>query len=370
MAEGGVAIDLSGMKGIQVDPDALTARVEAGVLWGEFYAEAGKYGLATTGGQLSSVGVAGLTLGGGVGWLMRKHGLTCDNLIAAEVVTAEGDLLTASDAENADLFWGLRGGGGNFGIVSAFHFRLHPVYMVLGGAVLHPVARAGEALRFYRDFVQTAPDELTTLAAFLTLPGLGPVLALAACYAGDLQEGEAVVRPLREFGPPIADQLAPMPYVVLQTIFDEGAAPGFLHHIRSEFLHPLTDEAIDTVVALASRTTSPLSQVHLIQLGGAVSRVAPGATAFRHREAPHLMAILSAWSDSGESERHIAWTEESWKAMLPFSSGGAYVNFMGSEGPERVKAAYGDNYDRLVALKNKYDPGNFFRLNQNIRPSE
>jgi FAD/FMN-containing dehydrogenase len=218
--------------------------------------------------------------------------------------------------------------------------------------------------------MQTAPDELTTLAAFLTLPGLGPVLALAACYAGDLQEGEAIVRPLKEFGPPIADQLAPMPYLVLQTIFDEGAAPGFLHHIRSEFLHILTDEAIDTVVELASRVTSPMSQVHLIQLGGALSRVAPGATAFRHREAPHLMAILSAWSDPGESERHIAWTEESWKAMQPFSLGGAYVNFMGSEGPERVKAAYGDNYDRLVALKNKYDPGNFFRLNQNIRPSE
>ena len=376
----GMVIDLSGMKGVTVDPDARTARAQGGVTWGDFDKATQAHALATTGGFVTTTGIAGLTLGGGIGWLMRKHGLTVDNLLAVELVTADGRRVTANARENADLFWGVRGGGGNFGVVTDFTYRLHPVGPnVYAGAVFHPVAKARDLLRFYREWVRTQPDELTTLVAFLTAPPASffpphlqgaSMVAVVLCYEGPAEQGEAVIKPLRDFAPPAVDLVGPMPYIALQGMFDEAVPKGILSYWKTEYLGALDDRAIDTLVEQAGRMGAPFSAVHIHHVEGAVSRVSEGATAFAHRDAPFILNIVGAWMNAAETDRHIAWAQEFSRAVQPYSTGSPYINFLGDEGEERVKAAYGaGKYARLVELKNKYDPKNLFRLNQNIRPS-
>lgn len=370
VCDGGIVIDLSRMKGIAVDPVRRTVRAQGGVTWGELDRETQTFGLATTGGAISTTGIAGLTLGGGLGWLMRSHGLACDNLLSVEMVTADGRLLTVSEHEHADLLWGVRGGGGNFGIVTSFEFRLHPVETVLAGMLVHPLERAGEVLRFYRDFTRSAPDELTVFASLMTTPEGVPVLALVVCYNGPVVAGEEALRPLRSFGPPIADQIAPMPYTQLQSMLDEAFPHGLQVYWRSHFLSGLEDTAVDAIVARIASVSSPLTAVLIEQLGGAVSRVGHDATAFQHRSARFNLAIITRWTDPAGSAPHIAWTRDLWDALRPFASG-VYVNYLGvEEGQDRVHDAYGaTTYERLTRLKAQYDPTNLFRLNQNITPS-
>ncbi|MEO8360225.1 MAG: FAD-binding oxidoreductase [Vicinamibacteria bacterium] len=378
MCDDGLVIDLSMMKAVVVDPQARTARAEGGATWADFDTETQKFGLATTGGLISSTGVAGLTLGGGIGWLMRTHGLASDNLISADVVTASGETLTASESKNADLFWALRGGGGNFGVVTSFEYQLHPVSMVMGGMVIHPVARAAELLRFYRDFARTAPDSVTLLFVFLTGPPAPflpvelhgkPLVAIAVCGLDISAEGEKAVRALKEFGPPLVDLIGPMPYGVLQGLNDPSAPHGIRSYWKSEYLNELSDGAINALVDGMSRVQSPMSQIHVHQLGGAVARVGPDATAVSHRSAAFVTNVLAMWPESSADAAEIAWTRGVWEAMRPFGAG-AYVNFLGEEGEERVRASYGETtHAKLAAIKRRYDPTNFFRLNQNIRPS-
>jgi FAD/FMN-containing dehydrogenase len=367
VCDDGLMIDLSGMTAVRVDPARRTARAEPGVLWRDFDRETHVFGLATTGGVVSATGVAGLTLGGGVGWLVRKYGMACDNLVSVDIVTADGQVRTASADENADLFWGVRGGGGNFGIVTSFEFRLHPVAQVLGGMIVHPFSAARDVLRFYRDFVLTAPEELTLYAAMLTLPDGTPVIALVGCYCGPIETGEQVVRPLREFGSPILDALQPMPYPQMQQLLDAGFPAGLQSYWKSNFLAGLPDEAIDVLVDAAAAVSSPLTSTVVEFYGGAASRVAEQDTAFPHRQAMFDLVIISLWPDKSDADRHINWTRETFEAMRPFSSGRVYVNAL-SAGEGRVKEAFGANYARLVELKNRYDPTNFFRLNQNVPP--
>jgi hypothetical protein len=323
--------------------------------------------------------VAGLTLGGGIGWLCRKLGLTVDNLLAVDLVTADGQFLHCSAEEHADLFWGLRGGGGNFGIATSFTFRLHPVGTVIGGLAFWPAERASEILKFYREYIATVPDELTTVVGFLVGPpapflpesmhGI-PLVAIGACYSGDIEAGLRVVQPIKEFGPPGADLIGPMPYEVHQGLLDPILPRGLRYYVKSVFLDGLTDDAIHTLVEHNRRMSSPLSLATLQHYGGAVSRVESDATAYAYRNAAFAVTMGAAWTDPGEDDRHIGWSRDFYAAMLPLSHG-VYVNFMGmNEGEDRVRAAYGDRtYDRLVALKNRYDPTNLFRVNHNIRPT-
>jgi FAD/FMN-containing dehydrogenase len=369
VCDGGLVIDLSRMRGIRVDQEARTARAQAGATWGDFDRESQAFGLATTGGSVSMTGIAGLTLGGGLGWLMRSYGLACDNLLSVELVSAAGQVLTASPNENPDLFWGVRGGGGNFGVVTSFEYRLHPVGPVLGGLLIHPLERARKVLQFYREFSESAPDELTVFAALMTTPDGIPVIGLALCYNGPLAVGEKTVHALRSFGPPLADQVGSMPYTAIQSLLDAAFPAGLQVYWRSDFLQGLGDETLDMILSQFAKRTSPLSVMVIEQFGGAVSRVGREDTAFEYRDAPYNLAIISRWTDPGESDTHIRWARGTWEAMRPFASG-VYVNYLGEEGEGRVKAAYGPaKYERLVALKNKYDPGNFFRLNQNIKPA-
>jgi FAD/FMN-containing dehydrogenase len=369
IADGGLVIDFSERRSVAVDPSARSATSEAGATWYDFDQSTQGFGLATTGGLISSTGVAGFTLGGGIGWLVRKHGMACDNLIAADLVTADGRIVRATEHDNADLLWALRGGGGNFGIVTSFEYALHPVKELIGGVVIHPRQRARDLLRFWRDYVATAPDELTTVAALMSAPDGTPVCGIAACYAGDPSEGKRVLEPLRAFGPPIADQLAPMPYTVLQTMLDEAAPTGMRNYWKADFLRALTDDPIEQLVEAANAMRSPLSQVHIHQLGGAMARVAPEATAFANRGAAFVYNLIGMWADPGEDDAHIAWGRSSFDALKPFSSGSAYINFLGDDGHDRVTAAYASNYARLAKLKAAYDPDNVFRLNQNIVPA-
>jgi FAD/FMN-containing dehydrogenase len=366
--DGGLVIDLSHMKAVQIDSERRTARVEPGATWKEFDQEAQKYGLATTGGLISSTGVAGFTLGGGIGWLVRKHGLACDNLISAEVVIASGQLVRASAGENSDLYWGLRGGGGNFGVVTAFEFALHPVSTVVGGMVAHPLPRAREVLEFYRHFIATAPDELTTIVMFGTEPEGHQIIGIAACYAGPMEQGTEVIRPLKEFGPPVMDVMGPLPYTALQQAHDPTAPAGLQNYWKAAFLQDLSDEAIDAMIEYATNATSPLSMIGLYQLGGAMNRVAADATAFGHRDSGFVVNIVGIWPTPVDNDKHIDWARGLFAALQPYAHG-AYINFLGDEGEARVRAAYGPHYERLVALKNKYDPTNLFRLNQNIPPA-
>lgn len=371
VCDDGLVIDLSGMRSVMVDSGKKTARAEGGATWGDFDKETVRHGHATTGGAISTTGIGGLTLGGGIGYLMRSHGLACDNLASVEMVTAAGETVRASEEENADLFWGVRGGGGNFGVVTSFEYRLHPIDTILGGMLVYPVEKARETLAFYRDFTASAPDELTVFAALMTSPDGARILALLVGYNGSPEEGEKAVRPLREFGPPLADQVGPMPYTQLQSMLDEGFPAGLQVYWRSNFLGGIPDEAIEELAGQFSRVTSPLSALMLEPMGGAVARVGADETAFNHRDAAYNLAVIARWQDPSDSEPHIAWTRAAHEAMERFTTGGVYVNYLGEEGQERVRAAYGDaKYARLVALKDKYDPGNLFRLNQNILPTE
>jgi FAD/FMN-containing dehydrogenase len=380
LCDGGLVIDLSLLRGVQVDPQAHIARVQPGVTLGELDHETQVFGLATPVGMVSQTGVAGLTLGGGFGWLSRKYGLACDNLLSVDVVTADGRFITASEQKHADLFWGVRGGGGNFGVVTSFEFQLHPVGpTVMAGMVLYPMEQAREALLFYRDSAAAAPDELTLAAVLRVAPPAPflpqhiygkPVIGIAACYSGSIEEGERVMRSLKNAGTPLADLIQPMPFVRFQSMLDSSSPSGLHYYVKSEYLPGLSDAAIETIISHASTLSSPLTAVLIAQLGGAISRVDEHATAAGNRQAQFVLNIQSSWQESGESPRHMQWTREFWTAMRPFSTGGVYVNLLGQdEGQERVVAAYSENYERLVALKNKYDPTNLFRINQNIKPT-
>jgi FAD/FMN-containing dehydrogenase len=370
VCDGGLMIDLSLMKGIRVDPIARTARAQAGVTWGEFDVETQAFGLATTGGVISTTGIAGLTLGGGVGWLNGRFGLACDNLISADVVTADGQFLRASEQENTELFWGLRGGGGNFGIVTSFEYRVHPVGpIVLSGPVFHPAARAREVLRFYREWSAGEPDELTTYAGLLTGPDGSPLVGIVPCYAGPPEQGEKLVERLRKFGPPAVDMVGPMPYLAVQRMFDAAFPAGRYNYWKSSLTPEITDALIDTIVDHMTRVPSPYSAVMLEHYHGAYAARPASATAYSHRRPTYDVVIISNWTDPADNERNIAWTRSLFAAVQPETSEAVYVNFLdGDEGAERVRAAYGDNYARLVALKRQYDPTNFFRMNQNVRP--
>jgi len=371
--DGGLVIDLSRMKGIRVDPARRTVRAEPGLTWGEFDQETQAFGLATTGGIVPTTGIAGLTLGGGLGYLMRRFGLACDNLLSVDIVTADGQLLPASTTENEDLFWGIRGGGGNFGVVTSFEYELHPVGpIVLGGLILHPLARAKEAVQFYREFTSTSPEELTTHLGFVTSPDGHPMVGFIICYSGPMEKGEEVIRPLREFGPPAADMAGPTPYTEVQALGGPLYPPGRWNYWKSNFLRELSDEAIDTMIEQFSTVPSPFSAAVLEELGGAGSRVDEDETAFGERSAHYSLLITSGWLDPAETESNTQWTRNFWEAMQPFVRDTVYVNYLDrGEEADRIRAAYGaDKYERLVALKNKYDPTNLFRLNKNIQPTE
>lgn len=370
VCEGGLMIDLSPMKAIAVDATNRTARAEAGVLWSELDQATQQHGLATTGGTVSHTGIAGLTLGGGLGWLMGKHGLSCDNLLSVDIVTADGELLTASKTENEDLFWAIRGGGGNFGVVTSFTYKLHPVGpTILGGMILYPQAQASEVLRFYRDFARSTPDELMVFAALLNTPDGLPVIALIAGWFGPLADGEQHLKPLRDFGTPMADLIAEIPYVQHQALFDAATPHGIHRYWKSGNLPEIKDDFIDVVIDQAARQPSPFSFILFFHIKGAAARVDPAKTAFGLREDQWDFDIVSQWMDPVDNQVNINWTRTFWNRVEPFTKG-VYVNHLGGEEEAtRVRAAYGPNYERLVALKTKYDPGNFFRLNNNIAPN-
>jgi FAD/FMN-containing dehydrogenase len=380
--DGGIVIDCSPMKGVRVGPVARTAVAQAGLTWGELDHETQAFGLATTGGLVSTTGVAGFTLGGGIGWLMRKHGMAVDNLIGADLVTADGELVRASETENAELLWALRGGGGNFGVVTAFTFRLHPVGpTVYGGPIFFPYERAAELLRFYEQWTRTLADELTTLFAiaiappepFIPEPLHGaPVALVFLCYAGPEQAGEAAIRPLREAMPPIADLAGPMPYTALQSIGDAGAPAGIRAYFRSLYVDELSDGAIETLLRQCDelRSLHPFSTLHIHHLEGAVGRVAEDATASGRRNARYVLNVVGLWDEQTRDGEHVAWVRRTSEALQPFASSGSYLNFLTDEGEDRVRAVYGPaKYARLAALKARYDPTNLFRLNQNVKPA-
>lgn len=369
LCEGGLVIDLSAMKGIFVDAAHRTVRAQPGVTLGELDRETHLHGLAVPTGVVPRTGIAGLTLGGGVGWLVRKHGLTCDNLLACEVVTAQGKILIADERTNADLFWGLRGGGGNFGIVTSFLYRAHPVSTVLGGFVLHPRDQAQAVLRHYRSFMETAPEELTAYAGLIWLPDGIPAVGAIVCYAGDIAAGERAVAPLRSFGTPILDTVQPMPFPAMQKLAGESFPENTYNYWKSTFLTELSDTVIDLAIAHANRCPSPLSAVVIELYGGAAGRVAPTDTAFAPRQSQFNIGITAQWADVEDSEKNIAWTRGFSAALEPFSSGAYLVNFLNEEAPDTVRAAFGGNYARLAALKAKYDPTNFFSINQNVKPA-
>jgi FAD/FMN-containing dehydrogenase len=370
--EGGLMLDLSPMKGIHVDPAARLARVQGGVTWAALNRETQLHSLAVTGGVVSSTGVAGLTLGGGLGWLMGKHGMALDNLRSVELVSADGRALRADDDENADLFWATRGGGGNFGVATSFEFELHPVGpTVTGGLVAHPFERARDLLRFYRDFTASLPDELTVFGGLIhAADGSGTKLAaIVTCHCGPVAVGEAAVRPLKQFASPLMDAIGPMPYCQLNGMLDGAYPKGALNYWKSSFLDQLSDGAIDTMVECFARCPSPMAQLLIEHFHGAVTRVAVDATAFPHRRDGYNFLVLGEWMKPGDTDRCIAWVRQTYAAMQPFISAGRYVNYLGDdESGDPVAAAYGPNYRRLQQIKAKYDPDNLFHMNQNIRP--
>jgi hypothetical protein len=380
LCDDGLVIDLSPMKTNAIDPRRRSARAAAGVLWGELDRATQAFGLATTGGVVTHTGIAGLTLGGGIGWLMRKYGATVDNLLLARLVAADGQVVTASANENADLFWGIRGGGGNFGIVTAFEYQLHPVGpQVVAGPMFYPLDDAPEILRVYRDFVADAPDELTTIFNLRRAPPLPylppevhgrPIVMIGVCYAGPVEDGQALLQPLRAFGSPLVDAIGATPYTTLQALFDPVVPHGQHYYWKSAELPVLTDEAIEVLVEHAALQTSPLSFCIGFQLGGAMSRIAEGETAFSQRDVGYDVNITAVWTaDEPKPERHIEWARGFHDALHPLARARVYVNFLGDEGSDRVRAAYGEaNFDRLVALKEAWDAANVLRGNHNIKP--
>jgi FAD/FMN-containing dehydrogenase len=374
LRDGAIAIDLSPMRGSRIDPKARTGRAEGGLTWGEFDRESLAFDLVTTGGTVSTTGIGGLTLGGGLGWLMRKHGLACDNLVSADIVTADGRLLTASKSENDDLFWAIRGGGGNFGVVTSFEFRLHDLEPIIGGLAMYPESMLKDLLHFYRDYTETAPDAVTTMAGVIVGPEGTPVAGqnagwIGACHSGPASDGERLLRPIKEFGPPAVDLIGPMPYKALQTMFDAGSPPGQRNYWKSNFLTELGDDAIDAIAAHSHALPNPGTMVLLEHMQGAVGRVGEHETAFSNRGAKYNVTILNVWTDSTEDDSNVAWTRDFGNTVKSFATGAGYVNYMmDDEGATRVHATYEANFKRLVAVKKKYDPTNFFSGNQNIAP--
>jgi FAD/FMN-containing dehydrogenase len=370
VCEGGIVIDLGAMRDVIVDPVKRTARAGGGATWGDFDIATAMHGLATTGGAVSTTGIAGLTLGGGLGWLMRSCGMTCDNMIGADVVTADSQVIRASETENADLLWALRGGGGNFGVVTTFEYALHRVSTVFGGIVFFPLARARDVIRFYREFTTSAPDALTVFCAMLQTPDGVPVVGLAVCYNGPVNEGERAIKAIRDFGTPIAGELGPMPYTALQSMLDAGFPSGLQVHWRSEFVSSIPDALVEAAVSAFERVPSPLSALMFEQFGGAVARVPRDATAFDNRDADYNLVIVSRWADPAASALNVAWARSTSDAAKPFTNGRVYVNYIGAgEAPDRVRAAFSpEKFARLVSIKRKYDPSNVFRMNQNIPP--
>ncbi len=375
--DGGVVIDLSRMRTVTVDPSARTARAQGGATWGDFNDAAHEHGLATTGGIISTTGVAGLTLGGGIGYLARGFGLSLDNLISAEVVTADGRKLVASDKENADLFWAIRGGGGNFGVVTSFEFRLHPVNDIYGGPMFFEVEDAGDVLRFYRDFIADAPEEFGGFPAWQIAPPLPFIpenrhgdtfMAFVSCWAGPLAEGEQVLKPIRDVAPVVAEMVGPMPYPALNSAFDALVPAGLQHYWKANFVKELTDDAIKAHLEHGPKVPVVNSTVHIYPINGAVHRVAPDATAFAYRDANFAPVIAGMWPDPNQNEANTKWVRDYYDATAPLSEEGGYINFMGADDQERIKANYKGNYGRLVEVKRTYDPDNLFHLNQNIKP--
>lgn len=369
VCDGGLMIDLARMNSVRVDPRAGTARAGGGAKWIDFDHETQAYGLATTGGTNSDTGIGGLTLGGGLGWLAGKYGLTCDNLLSADVVTADGSVLVASASENPDLFWGLRGGSGNFGVVTSFEYQLHEVTTVLGGLVVHPFERAKEVLRFYGEFSRSIPDELNTIGVLLTLPDGMKAAAIAVCYNGDPAEGEKVLQPLREFGPPAMVQIGPMPYLAVQTMLDASFPTGRQYYWKAHLCGEITDSIIDSMIEHFARVPSPYSALGFQQLGNAANRVSPEETAFSHRDALYDALMLSGWEDPSQAAANIEWTRAVYNSLQPSLHEGIYVNGLGEDSADQTVSAFrSGTYDRLISLKEKYDPSNFFRLNPNIKP--
>lgn len=371
VCEGGLMIDLSEMAAVHVDPATRTARAQGGTNWGQFDFETEAFGLATTGGLVRTTGIAGLTLAGGHGFLMRKFGLACDNLLSADVVTATGTLVKASASDNPDLFWALRGGGGNFGIVTSFEYRLHPVGPVFGGLLIFPSAEGHRVLKFYDEFTAGAPDELGILAVLGTLPTGEKVIAHPVCYCGALEQGEQVLHPFRTFTTPVVDQLQKMPYTAVQSIVENFNPPGLRNYVKSVYLDELRPEAIEIMMEMHSRSPAPLTHMVLYTLGGKVSRIPGDETAVTHRDARHIALAVSIWQDAKDDDINIAWTREFADRMQPYSAGGFYPNYDQEALPDRVAATFGpEKYARLTAIKRKYDPENIFHLNQNINPAK
>jgi len=378
VCEAGMMIDMSGMNHVRVSPDLTFADVEGGATWGEVNDALQPHELAATGGFVSITGVSGLTLGGGLGWLVRKHGLAIDNLLSAQVVLADGRIVTASASENPDLFWAIRGGGGNFGVVTSFEFQVHPAGTVLSGILLHPAARAPEALRVWREFETTSPEELTQGALLFHFPDDpssplrgASLIGFGGVYAGPIAAGEKALQSLRAYGPPLADLFQPTPYNVAQRMADFVWPPGLHNYWKSAFLESLSDGAIQVISDFFARVPSRQTVVVIEHDGdGAMDRVPESATAFGHRTHPYNFVITSAWSDPGDTDRNVAWTREFFDAMRPFMADAVYVNFIGDEGAEGVRMAYGaEKHARLATVKMRYDPRNLFRMNQNIQPA-
>ncbi|MBL8216869.1 MAG: FAD-binding oxidoreductase [Bryobacterales bacterium] len=370
VCEGGIMIDLSTMNSVRVDPAARRARCEGGTNWGKFDYETQAFGLATTGGLVRTTGVAGLTLAGGHGFLARKHGLACDNLVSMDVLTASGDLLKASADENPDLFWALRGGGGNFGIVTSFEFGLHQVGLLYGGVLALPFDKAHQALRFFDTFNSSAPDHLGVLAAIATLPDGTKSVVHLVCHSGPSADAEAEVKPLRTNIQPLMDQVGPVPYTALQSIVENFNPHGMRNYWKTVYLNDLTDEAISTMTELYGRVPAPLTHIVLYALGGAIARVDADATAVSHRDARYAAIAIGMWDHAADDGVNIAWVREFAERMQPFASAGFYPNYDADAKPDQVKAAFGEaKYARLAEVKRKYDPNNVFRLNQNIKPA-
>ncbi len=377
----GIVIDLSPMKKNEIDKSSGTVRAQAGLTWGEFDKATQEAGLATTGGLISTTGIAGFTLGGGFGWLVRKYGMTVDNLLSADMILANGKRISASPSENPDLFWGIRGGGGNFGIITSFNFKLHKVGpLVYGGVLFYPVSEAEELLKLYNSWVQTIPDELSTTAAFITAPPLPFVpeeligtqmIIVAACYTGDKKEGEKLMEPLRALAPAM-DVLGPIPYVELQKMLDDSAPKGIHSYWRTDYLNDLSDKAVKTLIKGTSnlKNLSHFSALHIHHWEGAIGRIKPEETAFSNRSARFVINILGLWTAEDDADQHINWVKNFSDDIKRYSTGNLYLNFLADTGEDKVKAVYGeDKYVKLVQLKNKYDPENLFHLNQNIKPS-
>ncbi|HYO84380.1 MAG TPA: FAD-binding oxidoreductase [Bryobacteraceae bacterium] len=366
----GLMIDLSLMKDIRVDPDSKQAIAEPGVLWGEFDAATQAHGLATTGGQVSHTGIAGLTLGGGLGYLMGKHGAACDNVLSLDVVTADAELVTASEEQNADLFWAMRGAGANFGVVTSFRYKVHPLEQILGGMLLYPRERAGELIAFHREFLEQTPDELDTTIGFLNSPDGAPLVGIIAVYAGDVADGERVLRPLRQFGSPVADLVQPMPYTAVQRMVDDALPVGDRYYWKSNFVSQLTPGLATVLEQGANAMPSPYSMLLLFEMKGQIRRVPKDAMAFDHRDPHFEMSIVAHWTDAGADAENISWARQVWADAQPFVMPSSYANHMtADEGVERVRAAYGtEKFERLSVLKARYDPENLFRLNHNVPP--